>query len=135
MQPISMRTLGLIGGGLFFAHAMVPYSHAWPLVWPALAGAIGTYQASPRVHGFFSGIGVAARIGLVAAILFLVTTAATLALLAGPSFASVATSLGAKGPISVSGALLASLAVAASIGVLAAILAGALTYPFARRRV
>ena len=57
---------GLVVGLLFFAHAMIKNSHAWPMVWPLVAGAAAVVIAARReqLHGFWSGIGIAAKSGL-----------------------------------------------------------------------
>ena len=108
---------GILGGILFFAHGMINNSHAWPLVWPALAGLLAVWTsrgAARRSYG--ADLGQAAGAGLIAGAIFLVATAVTLSQM----------QLG--GPIS-----LAGLAFAAALGLLAAVIAGGLAHPVARR--
>lgn len=128
-------SVGLVVGLLFFAHAMIRNSHAWPMVWPLVAGGAAVLIAARReqLHGFWSGIGVAAKSGLIAGAIFFVSTAAALALLASGSFDGAAAALGAEGPLVVGGAMLSAIALVAAGGVLLAILAGAVTFPFVRK--
>ena len=109
--------IGLGGGLLFFAHAMINNSHAWPLVWPFLAGALAVWASrSGRDASYGADIGKAATAGLLAGAVFIVTTAVTLA------------QLGLSGANSLVG-----LVFAAAIGLIGAILGGALVHPLARR--
>jgi O-antigen/teichoic acid export membrane protein len=113
------RTLlfGLGGGLLFFAHAMINNSHAWPLVWPFLAGALAVWTNHNDAHASYRGdIGKAASVGLVAGAIFVVATAVTLS------------QLGLDGGVG-----LAGLAMAALIGLVGAMLGGALVHPLAKR--
>ena len=108
---------GIGGGLLFFAHAMINNSHAWPLVWPFLAGVLAVWTSRTGGHATYGAdIGRAAGVGLIAAIVFVLTTAFTLS------------QLGSYG-----GAGLVGLVLAAAIGLLGAMLGGALAHPLARR--
>ena len=116
-----MRTqtllFGLAGGLLFFAHAMINNSHAWPLVWPALAGLLAVWTARGAARrSYGADLGRAASAGLVAGAVFLVGTALALSQM----------QLG--GRISFAGLVLA-----AALGLLAAVIAGGLAHPVARR--
>ena len=108
---------GLVGGVLFFAHAMINNSHAWPLVWPALAGVLAVWSARGiSGRSYRADLSSAAGAGLIAGFVFLVATAFTLSrmgLLATPG--------------------LSGLLFAAALGLLAAVIAGALVHPVARR--
>jgi hypothetical protein len=107
---------GLVGGLLFFAHAMINNSHAWPLIWPALAGALAVWTARTGTPPSYSAdIKKAASVGLVAGLVFLFATAIALS------------------QLGVAGAGLIGLAIAAAIGLLAAVIAGALVHPVAGR--
>lgn len=108
---------GLGGGLLFFAHAMINNSHAWPLVWPFLAGglAVWTSRGGDR-DSYGADVGKAAMVGLVAGAIFVLATAVTLS------------QLGLNGKIG-----LAGLAIAAVIGLIGAMLGGALVHPLAKR--
>jgi hypothetical protein len=112
---------GALAGVLFFAHAMINNSHAWPLVWPLAGGAAAVWFAARRgrLHGFWSGLRAGAGAGVIASVLFF---AATVAALAG---------LGLLSPERLNAVLL-SLGVAAGLGVILATAAGALAYPAAR---
>jgi len=108
---------GLAGGFLFFAHAMINNSHAWPLVWPFLAGALAVWTArSSRHPSYGADIGKAATVGLVAGVIFVVASALALSGLGLPSEVG-----------------LAGLTMAAVIGLGGAMLGGALAHPLARR--
>ena len=129
-------SIGLAAGTAFFLHAMIPGSHAWPLVWPVAGGAAGGIHAPGRadVRGIGEGLRLAGTTGLVAGLLFLVATVAALAALGSPSLASLASALGADGPVVVSGPAIRGLAITGSAAVLLAALAGGLAFPLARGR-
>ena len=108
---------GLGGGLLFFAHAMINNSHAWPLVWPFLAGGLAVWTSRTGGHATYGAdIRKAAVVGLVAGAVFILTTALALGQL------SVNSEIGLVG-----------LAIAAGIGLVGAMLGGALVHPLARR--
>lgn len=110
-------SFGLIGGLLFFAHAMINNSHAWPLIWPALAGGLIVWTnraGDQRTYG--SDVWNAAVVGIVAGAVFLVATSLALS------------QLGLSDRVG-----LAGLAFAGAIGVVGALLGGALMHPLARR--
>lgn len=109
--------LGLGGGLLFFSHAVINNSHAWPLLWPFLAGGVAVW--SSRTDGYASygaDIARATVVGLVAGAVFILTTALALS------------QLGQSGGIGLVG-----LAFGAAIGLVGAMLGGALVHPLARR--
>ena len=108
---------GLIGGLLFFAHAMINNSHAWPLVWPALAGLLTLWSQGRRpAASYAADITKAATAGLVAGAVFMIATGIALAQM---------------GLLEKSG--LFGLVSAAGLGLLVAVIAGALAHPVARR--
>jgi hypothetical protein len=108
---------GLGGGLLFFAHAMINNSHAWPLVWPFLAGGLAVWTSRARGRASYGAdIGKAAFVGLVAGAVFILTTTVALG------------QLGLSGGIGLVG-----LVFAAVIGLVGAMLGGALIHPLARR--
>ncbi len=133
MKRWSLSSIGLAAGVLFFAHALVPDSNAWPIVWPALAGGVAGYRAARERPGFLKGVGAAIGAGAIAGLVFLIATAAALTLLGTSAFAPAARALGATGPIAMNEMVLVSLAVAALIGTAGAALAGVATYPVTRR--
>ena len=108
---------GLVGGLLFFAHAMINNSHAWPLIWPFLAGVLAVWTSRADVQATYGAdIGRAAGVGLVAGMVFVLATAITLSQLGLFRDAGVV-----------------GLVFAAAIGLLGAMLGGALVHPLARR--
>jgi hypothetical protein len=99
---------GLGGGLLFFAHAMIDNSHAWPLAWPFLAGVLAVWTRRTSGHATYGAdIGRAAGVGLIAGMVFILGTAIALS------------QLGFSG-----GAGLVGLVFAAAIGLLGAVLGG-----------
>lgn len=118
---------GLTAGLLFFAHAMVPYSRAWPLLWPLLGGVAAAVLAS---RDGYSGSGfhrarVGAAAGAIAGAVFLGGTLVALFILSRPGLEPVAGLFGAVKPIAFNPALLVALAVAALVGIAAGALGGA----------
>lgn len=115
-----MRTsviAGLAGGLLFFGHAMVNNSHAWPLVWPALAGAVAVWLAHrERTSGYAADLMSAGIAGVIAGAVF---------------FGATAIALSRLGLLSDNG--LSGLAVAALLGLASALVVGGLTHPLAKR--
>jgi hypothetical protein len=128
--------VSLLMGVGFFLHAMIPNSNAWPMLWPAVAGVVGVLLTlrSGRRFGFWASIGVGLKTGAIAGAVFLLATAISLRLLSSPSLLPIARHLGAEGPISLSSAVLAGLAVAAIVGVALAGLGAGATYPIAKSR-
>ena len=126
---------GLLAGGLFFLHALLPNSHAWPLVWPLLGGVLAVVLSARRrtqAVGFWNGMGVGARTGLVAAGLFLVASAVAVYVLSLPPMAQAARTLGADGPLVITSSVFAGLGLAAALGVAVSALASAFASPFVR---
>jgi hypothetical protein len=113
---------GVVAGLLFFGHAMINNSQAWPLVWPFVGGAAAVVLAARRhrLQGFWSGLRAGAGSGALSAALFFATTVVALKALN-------------LIPPDRFGAVAALLAVAAGIGFVLATVGGALSYPFARR--
>jgi len=137
MRQISLPIkIGILLGFLFFAHAMVPDSNAWPLIWPVAAGAMAVFLAarSGRLRTFWQGAGAAVKAGAVAGAFFFAATAAALWLLSTASFEPLARTLGADGPIAVNTNVLLSLALTAIIATAVAAISGAAMYPLARRK-
>lgn len=135
VKRLSLTSIGIAAGVLFFAHALVPDSNAWPIIWPAAAGGVAVYRRSRESHGFFKGIGAAIRTGTIAGLVFVIATAAALALLGTSAFAPLSQALGATGPIVLNEMVLVSLAVAAGVGIAGAALVGVAAYPVTRRLV
>ena len=115
---------GVVAGLLFFGHAMIDNSHAWPLVWPFLGGVAAVVLAArhDRLRGFWSGLRAGAGSGALSAALFVSATILVLR-----AFNLI--------PPERSDAALQLLALAGAIGFSLATVGGALSYPFARRVV
>lgn len=114
--------VGIVSGLLFFAHAMINDSHAWPLIWPLAGGVAAVWLAARRhrLNGFWSGLRASAGAGALAAVLFSIASAVAMtALDLIPPGRAQAAALG--------------IAIAAVSGFAAATIAGALAYPLARR--
>jgi hypothetical protein len=128
--------VGVLLGFLFFAHALIPHSNAWPLVWPFIAGALVVVLAARegRFRSFGQGMAAAVKTGAVAGLFFFAAGAVTLLLLSTRPLEPVARLLGAENGIDFSPAVLVGLAIAALIGVALAALSGAAAYPLASRR-
>lgn len=118
-------TAGVAAGLLFFAHALVPYSRAWPLVWPLLGGVAAAALASRgRSTSAWKRVRVGAAAGAIAGGVFLALTLAALFLLAQPGMEATARILGAMEPVVVTPALAVAIALAAVIGVAASAVGG-----------
>lgn len=108
--------IGLGGGLAFVAHALIDNSHAWPLVWPALAGLLAVWTSGERARSSYGAdLGRAALAGLVAAAVFVVG-----ALLVLPRLGATAIGFHA-------------IVFAGLLGLVAATVAGALAHPVTRR--
>jgi len=120
MRLSATTLIGLASGLLFFGHAMINGSHAWPLVWPALGGAAAAMlrARANSSGGRLAGLRTGGGAGLVAAAIFFAATAVALA------------AMGLLGPRGAAG--LTGLALAGFIGLALAVVAGGVTYPLAR---
>jgi hypothetical protein len=118
-------TAGVAAGLLFFAHALVPYSRAWPLVWPLLGGvAAAALVSRGRAITPWARVRVGAAAGAIAGGVFLALTLAALFLLAQPGMEATARILGAMEPVVVTPVLAVAIALAAVIGVAASAVGG-----------
>ena len=117
---------GVMAGLLFFAHALVPYSRAWPLMWPLLGGVAAAVLASAggRGTGAWGRVRVGAAAGAIAGGVFLALTLAALFLLAQPGMEGTTRVLGAMEPVVVTPVLAVAIALAALVGVAASALGG-----------
>ncbi len=111
-------------GLLFFAHALVPYSRAWPLMWPLLGVAAAALACRSGTVSPWARIRVGAAAGAIAGCMFRVLTLAALFLLAQPGMGPIARMLGAMGPVVVTPVLAFAIAFAALIGVAASAVGG-----------
>ena len=138
LQRLSPTTsTGLLFGLLFFLHAAVPDSHAWPMLWPTLAGGTAVYfamQESSR-RGFFGSLGLGAKAGIVAGVVFLIATVPMLYVVRMPSLEPVARALGADGAVSLSPSVVLMLAATGLVGgLLCGVVGSALAHPLLKRR-
>ena len=125
---------GTVGGLLFFAHAMLPYTHAWPLLWPVLASAVAVYE---RIRRGRRTVGAALttglQVGAAAGFIYFVTTLPALYALAQPQFRQLARSLGAaNGNIHLTVNTAVALGIASLVGCGAAIIASLVALPLGR---
>ena len=134
MQVSAPLKVGVITGIGFFLHALIPDSNAWPMLWPAAAGALGVLLVlrSGKRLAFWRSIGIGVKAGAVSGLVFFVATALSLWLLSNPALAPLAAQLGAEGPINLSMAVMLALGFAAFLGLAAAGLGAGATYPFVR---
>ncbi|HSU13369.1 hypothetical protein [Longimicrobium sp.] len=117
MRRLSPAMLaGLVSGLLFYLNALVPYSHAWPLVWPVLGGAAAVVLARRAGHGR-GALGTGAAAGAIAGGVFLALTIPTLFLLSLPSMEGVDRLLGGDGRLVVTGSMMIAIAAAAAFGI------------------
>jgi hypothetical protein len=74
--------IGLVGGVLGFLHGLVDGSRSWPLIWPALAGAVAFWQLSgaPGSHRLRHGLAGSLTAGAVAAVITFVGATITVML-------------------------------------------------------
>lgn len=128
-------TVGMATGVAFFFHAMLPNSHAWPLIWPLLGGVAVEVIAGRRheLAGFWDGLRLAGVTGLVTGAIFFALTVAALYALGMDQFASLARTLGAMGPVPFTALIVKAVALTAVTGVFLVAIAGGLAFPLARR--
>ncbi|HEY7811387.1 MAG TPA: hypothetical protein VIA98_13545 [Allosphingosinicella sp.] len=132
--PTAMN-IGVLAGVGFFVHAMVPNSHAWPMLWPAAGGLLAVLLTARdgAVTGFWNSIGLGLKTGAIAGAVFFGATAAALWLLSSSQLTRLARQLGAEGPIN-AGAASVGLAMAAIIGLVLATVSAGAAHPLARSR-
>ena len=125
---------GLVAGLLFYLHALIPNSHAWPMLWPILGGVITVILAARRnrLRGFWNSIKKCTKAGSMAGLIFLIFTLATLLLLTLPQLESAARALGSNDSLIVTGSLVLSLTAVAVLGIFLAAVAGAFVFPIVR---
>ena len=120
--------VGLVGGLLFFLHALIPNSGSIPFIWPVVTGGVAAWRATRDAathrgrHGMLAVLIAGAVVGLVAAVglsITLLVLRRTIADAVGP-----ARSVGA---LSVAGLAYVSLTLVAVVGTW---IGGALVIPF-----
>jgi hypothetical protein len=98
-RSAAVRT-GIAGGILFSLHALIPDSRSFPLIWPALTGAvafwIATRDAAPRP--FRRGMLAALIAGAVAGVIGFLGATLTVLALGRAVFTPIAQTMGPAGP-------------------------------------
>ena len=122
---------GLAGGSLLYLHGLFPDTHAYPLVWPLLAGAVALWLATgePARRPRWRGLATASVAGVLAGVLAFVAFSVTLLALRQPVLASTARALGASGPLPSPQTVIPALALVVAMAIPAALLGGLLTLP------
>jgi hypothetical protein len=123
---------GIVSGLLFYAHALVPNSHAWPLLWP-IAGGAAAMLLSRRNGRPGRVLATGARTGAVAGAFFLGLTIPTLFLLSLRYSTPIMRALGGNGPLVLTGATVLSMLLVAASAVLTATVGALLARPFVRQ--
>lgn len=106
-QQVPAWQIGLVAGIFFFIHALIPYSHAWPLIWPLMAGIFVPFAGTGRIS-------TTVRASLLCAATYFVLTSIAIVI----------------APISLNAMLFRGLGIAAAIGFVTFFLAGAAARPF-----
>lgn len=132
----SVLKVGLIAGFLFFAHALIPNSNAWPLVWPALAGFFVVYSLknTGKLKNYVQTIISLLKMSALSAAIFFLLTLLVLFVLNLPETEKISNILGAEGPIIINSAVIISLLIASGLGVILAMISGSVSYPFLRKK-
>jgi hypothetical protein len=131
----SATTAGILMGILFIAIAMIPNSHAYPLIVPFLGGALAAYLAgrtSPMSVG--DGAKAGAKAGAIGGLIFVIIGAPLVYLLVGPVMREQLRAAGLDLPLDGFLALVLGLFIVAVIGFVLAIIGGVITALFAGRR-
>jgi hypothetical protein len=119
---------GVAGGLLFTIHASIPYCYAWPMIWPALAGATAFWLATrePKPHRLATrlraALATAAITGVVAFVG--VSTVVYVAVHTAPSLRQIGAPRGL-----ITGASIAAAAALGAVDLVVAFLAGVLMLP------
>ena len=129
-RKIVLKT-GIAGGSLFDIHASFPNVYSWPMIWPALAGAIAFWMVTrePRPHRLRVGLGAALATGLLlSALAFVGVSAVTYALLHTDIVPAVRQAGAARGLITVAGIVTIAVSLAL-VDLVVALLAAVLVLP------
>jgi hypothetical protein len=127
-QSSSATTAGILTGILFTAVAMIPNSHAYPLIVPLLGGALAVYLAGRASSvGIGDGAKLGAKAGAIGGLIFVLIGTPLIYLLVGPAMREQLRGAGLNLPLDGLLALLAGLLIVAVIGLLLAIIGGVVT--------
>lgn len=121
MKPqLATISIGMLAGILYFGNAMINNIHAWPLVWPLIAGCAVVIARVPgrSAVSFWKEIGVVTEAGAITGLVFFAVIAIVLS------------TMGLLGSFGMRG-----LAIAGIMGAVLPIISGAVTYPIAKRQM
>jgi hypothetical protein len=127
--------VGLAAGLLFFAHAFLIESQAWPLIWPFLGGLFSLSLSAamatdhPTVR---DALGAAARAGLACGGVFFVLSSVLLLAAGMPVFEAAAASLETEEAVMFTASMFLPLLITASVGFACSLFAGVLVGPMVR---
>lgn len=127
--------IGIVAGFLFFLHALIPNSHAWPLIWPFLGGIVLMVYLKDRVNlqNYWQAAKPLLKVGLISAGIFFVFTLLVLFLLNIPGMEGVSEYLGADGPVTVNSSVVVGLLIASGLGIVLSVVSGSIAYPFLKK--
>ncbi|MEJ8800431.1 hypothetical protein [Pontibacter sp. H249] len=115
---------------------MIPFSHAWPLVWPGFAGIflLMLLKNKGKLKYFSYTLKSLFKTSSLSAVIFFVFTLAVLYVIGFPEMNKVSDLLGAVGPIIINSSLIFGLLLASGLGIITAMISGSILYPFIRNR-
>lgn len=127
--------IGILAGFLFFLHALIPNSHAWPLIWPFLAGIFLMVYLKNKINleNYLQAAKPLLKVGLISAGIFFVFTLLVLLLLNIPVMEGVSEFLSAEGPVVINSSVVVGLLIAAGLGIVLSMLSGSVLYPFLKK--
>ena len=121
----SATTAGVVTGILFSAIALIPNTHAFPLIVPFLGGTLASYLAG-RTSSMTIGDGakLGAKAGAIGGLIFILITAPLIYLLFGPTIREQLRSTGLDLQLDGFLAVLAALLIVAVMGFVLAVIGG-----------
>jgi hypothetical protein len=123
-------TTGIAGGALFTVHAFFPGVRAWPMIWPAVAGAVAFWLATrePIPHRLRTGLAAAFVAGVITGAIAFVTSSVVVVGLIHTAAKPAIESTGVLSEFVMSAGLM-GLAILAGITCVVAVLGGAVLLP------
>lgn len=127
--------IGILAGFLFFLHALIPNSHAWPLTWPFLGGVFLMVYLKNQVklENYLQAAKPLLKVGLISAGIFFVFTLLVLFLLNIPGMEGASEFLGAEGPVIINSSVVVGLLIASGLGIVLSLVSGSVLYPFLKK--
>lgn len=127
--------VGLIAGFLFFIHALIPNSNAWPLIWPIFAGIFLMFflKNKRRLKNYLQAARSLLKVGVLSSGIFFVFTVLVLLLLNLPGMEGIANFLGAEGPVIMNSSAVLGLLLASGLGIILSMISGSIFYPFFKK--